>query len=132
MAARTVVLAVNPDVMPEVHKRLNSAAMKLSEPIGGKERMRVHALNAPHLPELPDTPSPANIAKRIGLSNRGFQLLRLLGCGLTTAEIGARTGVGEMTAKTHATRLYRKLRVTGAAEAVAVGYRTGMLTGGES
>jgi hypothetical protein len=42
-------------------------------------------------------------------------------------------GVKRYTAKTHAARLYRHLRVKGGGpEAVAVGYRTGLLTGGEN
>lgn len=134
MAARTVVLAVNPEVMDDVTKTLQSGAMLLSEPAVSTERLRVHALDAPHLQALkfPSNP-PADIAARIGLTPRLFQVLQLLGCGLTTKEIGDRMGVGEMTAKTHATRLYRALGVKhGAAEAVAVGYRRGLLTGGEA
>jgi DNA-binding CsgD family transcriptional regulator len=121
-ASRTVVLAVNPEVMPQVEAMLAAGSMKLSEPIGGKETMRIYAFDAPHLPELttPAAPTPEEIAKWMGLSHRLFELLQLLGCG-------------EMTAKSHATRLYRRLGVRhGAAEAVAVGYRMGLLTGGES
>jgi DNA-binding NarL/FixJ family response regulator len=134
-ASRTVVLAVNPEVMPQVEAMLAAGSMKLSEPIGGKETMRIYAFDAPHLPELttPAAPTPEEIAKWMGLSHRLFELLQLLGCGLTIKECGKRMGVGEMTAKSHATRLYRRLGVRhGAAEAVAVGYRMGLLTGGES
>jgi DNA-binding NarL/FixJ family response regulator len=133
-ASRTVVLAIDPDVMPDVQKRLAEGGMGLSNPIGGKESMRVHQLGAARLvpPEMQQG-TPEEIAERMGLTRRTLQLLQLISCGLPTKEIGARLGIGEMTVKTHAARLYRKLGVKGGApEAVAVGYRTGLLTGGES
>jgi DNA-binding NarL/FixJ family response regulator len=134
MGARTVVLAVNHNVMDDVTQILRSGAMLLSKPAVSTERLHVHALDAPHLPALKfPTITPADVAARLGLTARMFEVLQLLGCGLTTKEIGDRLGVGEMTVKTHATRLYRALGVKGgAAEAVAVGYRRGLLTGDES
>lgn len=133
MVARTVVLAVNPDTLTKVRKMLAAASITLSpDPIGGEETMRIHALDAPHLAEIDAVLKPQDVAKLMGLSERGFQVLRLLGCGLSLKEIGDRLCLGEMTVKSHSTKLYKRLRVSGAAEAVAVGFRTGMLTGGES
>jgi DNA-binding NarL/FixJ family response regulator len=131
MVSRTVVLAVNPDVLTDVRNILAGSAT-LSETVGGKERMRIHVVDAPYVPQLGTPVTPQEIARNAGLSERGFQVLQLLACGLTINETGHRLGIGPTTVRTHQKRLYRQLQVGGAAEAVAVGYRTGMLTGGES
>lgn len=131
MAARTVVLAVNPDVMPEVQKLL-AGTLYLGEPIAGEEGLRVHPLGAQHLPPLhvPEC-TPAEAAERIGMSRRVLQTLEFLADGLPVKQIASRMGIAEASAKTHTARLYRFLGVNGAPAAVAEGFRLGLLTGGD-
>lgn len=134
MGARTVVLAVNPDVMPHVEEILRAGAMRISEPVGGNgQRLRVHEFDAPHLPTraLPQR-TPAEVADRMGMSRRMVQTLHLLADGMAVKQIAREMGIAEASAKTHTTRLYRFLSVNGAPAAVAEGFRLGLLTGGES
>jgi DNA-binding NarL/FixJ family response regulator len=135
MAARTVVLAVNPDVMPQVQKLL-AGTLHLGEPIAGEEGLRVHPLGAQHLPPLrvpvrvPEC-TPAEAAERMGMSRRVLQTLEFLADGLPVKQIASRMGIAPASAKTHTARLYRFLGVNGAPAAVAEGFRLGLLTGGD-
>lgn len=61
------------------------------------------------------------------LSNREVQVLQLVAEGQSTRDIGRRLGIAESTAKTHVTRTLRRLGVHDRAEAVAVGFRRGIL-----
>jgi ATP/maltotriose-dependent transcriptional regulator MalT len=133
MASRTVVLAVNPDVMDDVTNILRSGAMRMSEPVGGKERLRVHTLDEQHcIPLIVPRRTPAEAAKQVGMSRRLLQTLEFLAEGLPVKQIAVRMGIAEASAKTHTQRLYRFLGVNGAPLAVAEGFRLGLLTGGES
>ena len=53
------------------------------------------------------------------LSDREFDVLRLLSTRLTLREIGGELFVSENTVKTHARSIYRKLNAASRAEAVA-------------
>ena len=53
------------------------------------------------------------------LSDREFDVLRLLSTHLTLREIGGELFVSENTVKTHARSIYRKLNAASRAEAVA-------------
>lgn len=63
------------------------------------------------------------------LTLREYQVVNLMAGGNTNAEIGAVLGVGEMTIKTHARRLYRKLGVGDRAHAVITALRLGLIGG---
>ncbi|WP_410633319.1 LuxR C-terminal-related transcriptional regulator [Amycolatopsis sp. cmx-4-83] len=134
MAARTVALAVKPEVMPEVAKILGAGAMHLSAPVAREERLRVHKLDEPVTPTARVVRrSPDDVAEELGVTPRMLQLLQLISLGLSVDQAAHRMGIERYTAKTHAARLYRQLKVKGGApEAVAVGYRKGLLTGGEA
>lgn len=62
------------------------------------------------------------------LTERELQVLHGMADGHDNRTIGVTLHVSEDTVKTHACRLFRKLEVTGRGHAVAVGYRTGLLT----
>lgn len=62
------------------------------------------------------------------LSNREREVLRLVGRGLTNAEIGAELFVSEATVKTHLLRSYRKLGVSDRTAAVLKAMEHGLLT----
>ncbi len=62
------------------------------------------------------------------LSVRERQCLAGISVGFRSAEIAVLTGMSEHTVKTHLSRTYRKLGARGGANAVAVGFRRGLLT----
>ena len=61
------------------------------------------------------------------LPGRELEVLRLLALGLTNRQIGERLLVSAETVKTHVERLMRRLGAADRTEAVAVGFRTGLL-----
>lgn len=66
-------------------------------------------------------------ARRLTLTERELQVLKGMAEGKSNAEIGRELFVSEDTVKTHARRLFRKLRARDRAHAVAVGFRSGAL-----
>lgn len=74
----------------------------------------------------PEVDPPAQLLER--LTPRESQVLQLLARGLTNAEIGARLGVSEHTAKFHVGTVLGKLGARSRAEAVALGARLGWIT----
>lgn len=62
------------------------------------------------------------------LSPRELQVLSLISHGTSNAGIGRNLGLTEDTIKTHARRLFRKLRAADRAHAVRRGFETGLLT----
>lgn len=75
--------------------------------------------------------APAARAPQLGdrpeLSEREVQVLDGMSRGLSNSEIGHELYLSEDTVKTHARRLYRKLGAADRAEAVASGFRWGLL-----
>jgi DNA-binding NarL/FixJ family response regulator len=70
---------------------------------------------------VPETP-------QVSLSMREMQVLTGMSQGKSNAQIGRELYLSEDTIKTHARRLFRKLGVKDRAEAVATGFRRGMMT----
>lgn len=64
----------------------------------------------------------------VQLTRREQELLDLLGKGLSNGELGQALGVSEDTVKSHLKNLFRKLQVSGRAEAVRESYRRGFIT----
>jgi DNA-binding NarL/FixJ family response regulator len=62
------------------------------------------------------------------LTERELQVLRGMSQGKSNAEIGRSLFLSEDTVKTHARRLFRKLGVNDRAQAVALGFRRGLVT----
>jgi DNA-binding NarL/FixJ family response regulator len=75
-----------------------------------------------------DTVGPGERRRHVSLTERELQVLRGMAEGKSNAEIGRDLFVSEDTVKTHARRLFRKLRARDRAHAVAVGFRSGTLS----
>jgi PAS domain S-box-containing protein len=84
----------------------------LSYPLDGARDGEQRTMRAPEVPEL---------------TARQSETLALLGDGLGTAEIAARLGVAEETARNHIRGLLRQMGVHSRLEAVVRGYMLGLL-----
>lgn len=62
------------------------------------------------------------------LTTRELEVLRGMSAGKSNAEIGAELFLTEDTIKTHARRLFRKLEASDRAHAVAIAYRSGLIS----
>ena len=62
------------------------------------------------------------------LTDREREVLRLVGTGITNADIASRLTVTEGTVKTHLNRVMTKLRLTSRAQAVVMAYESGLVT----
>jgi DNA-binding NarL/FixJ family response regulator len=71
--------------------------------------------------------SPAPDATLPSLTERELQVLRGMGRGRSNSEIGRELYLSEDTVKTHARRLFRKLGAADRAQAVAMGFRWGLV-----
>jgi DNA-binding NarL/FixJ family response regulator len=77
--------------------------------------------------DLPGAPAAEAPVRHAALTERELQVLRGMASGRSNAEIGRELYVSEDTVKTHARRLFRKLKARDRAHAVAVGFRSGAL-----
>ncbi|MFP5345725.1 MAG: response regulator transcription factor [Actinomycetes bacterium] len=82
-----------------------------------------------HATAEPQRPAPARRAggDAPSLTEREVQVLTGMSRGQSNAEIGRELFLSEDTVKTHARRLFRKLGAADRAQAVAVGYRAGLV-----
>jgi DNA-binding NarL/FixJ family response regulator len=71
---------------------------------------------------------PAPAGRRLTLTERELQVLRGMSQGKSNGQIGRELYLSEDTVKTHARRLFRKLGVRDRAQAVAHGFRRGLVS----
>ncbi|MCD2191794.1 response regulator transcription factor [Actinomycetospora endophytica] len=83
---------------------------------------------SPPATTLPVSAVPAAVASDALLSQREAQVLVAMSRGETRGEIAAELSLSPMTVKTHTRRLFRTLGVRCRAEAVAAGFRRGLLS----
>jgi len=69
-----------------------------------------------------------DVTPQVALSMREMQVLTGMSQGKSNAQIGRELYLSEDTIKTHARRLFRKLAVKDRAEAVATGFRRGLMS----
>jgi DNA-binding NarL/FixJ family response regulator len=73
--------------------------------------------------------TPAAVA---ALTVREREILRLVARGLTNAEIAGRLVISPLTAKTHVSRILRKLECRDRAQLVTLAYESGLVTPGDA
>jgi DNA-binding NarL/FixJ family response regulator len=66
------------------------------------------------------------------LTEREFEVFRLLGRGFSNQEIARELWISESTVKTHVTRLFAKLKLRDRAQAVILAYESGLVSPGRS
>ncbi|MGN6754601.1 MAG: response regulator [Intrasporangium sp.] len=100
---------------PEVTRRVIEAMTRSEAPSGGTE-------------PGPGAEPPA-ADRRLGqLTARELEVLRLVGRGLSNAEIATELFVGEATVKTHVSSCLSKLHLRDRVQAVVLAYETGLVT----
>jgi DNA-binding NarL/FixJ family response regulator len=73
---------------------------------------------------------PTDDGELEGLTAREREVLTLVGQGLSNGEIAERLVLSPLTAKTHVSRLFMKLRVRDRAQLVVLAYETGLVVPG--
>jgi len=95
-----------------------------------REELCAAVANALATVELGDALAGDRVPAQTGgpeLTERERQVLRVMAAGKSNAQIGRELYLSEDTIKTHARRLFRKMRVNDRAQAVASGFRLGLV-----
>lgn len=90
-------------------------------------RAELGAAIATALAEPPPAPGRQPTADGPALTERELQVLAGMAAGRSNAQIGRQLYLSEDTVKTHARRMFRKLGVNDRAQAVAAGFRCGLM-----
>jgi DNA-binding CsgD family transcriptional regulator len=107
----------------ETTRALGAAGLQRDiELLGRRARLDIE------LPTMGTAADEASIERRLGLTPREGEVLRLLTAGRTNREIGEALFISGKTASVHVSNILAKLQVTGRIEAAAVAHRLGLDT----
>jgi DNA-binding NarL/FixJ family response regulator len=121
-AVRIVMLTAGDDPQAVATAVANGAAGYISKDATRLEMgLAIHHVGGGDRPHEPPAP-------QFRLSERETQVLAGMSRGMSNGEIGRELYLSEDTIKTHARRLFRKLRAADRAQAVAVGLRAGLIS----
>ena len=121
-AVRIVMLTAGDDPQAVATAVANGAAGYISKDATRMEMgLAIHHVGGGDRPHDPPPP-------QFRLSERETQVLAGMSRGMSNGEIGRELYLSEDTIKTHARRLFRKLRASDRAQAVAVGLRAGLIS----
>jgi DNA-binding NarL/FixJ family response regulator len=121
-AVRIVMLTAGDDPQAVATAVANGAAGYISKDATRLEMgLAIHHVGGGDRPHEPPAP-------QFRLSERETQVLAGMSRGMSNGEIGRELYLSEDTIKTHARRLFRKLRASDRAQAVAVGLRAGLIS----
>jgi DNA-binding NarL/FixJ family response regulator len=131
-AVRTVA-AGDALLSPDVTRRVISRATTASSPVvAAPVEPRTGSPLPPAGSPLPRTDGPEPGAAPVpGLTERETEVLRLLGRGLSNAEIARLLFVGDATVKTHVSNVLQKLGVRDRIQAVVWAYENGVVRSGD-
>jgi DNA-binding NarL/FixJ family response regulator len=112
-AAGYLLKDVDPSMMVQAIRRVY-AGESYVEPSLTKKLFRGITSQEPHKA----TPAPPGTMDNDKLSNREVEVLRLIGKGMSNAEIARNLFLSEKTVKNHLTNIFRKIQVTDRTQAV--------------
>lgn len=103
----------------------DSAATELVDAIEQIRRGRLYI--GSHVPDWARTPTTVGMAPHEKLSDREYQVLRMLGSGLTVSEIAAACSLSVKTVSTYRARLLEKLQMRSNAEVMRYAIENGLM-----
>ena len=125
-----VVMLTSASDRDAVASAISSGARGFLHKDVSREELCAAVANALATAELAGTPmqrTPSNQPSGPELTEREMQVLRGMAAGKSNAQIGRELYLSEDTIKTHARRLFRKMGVNDRAQAVASGFRWGLV-----
>jgi DNA-binding NarL/FixJ family response regulator len=108
------------------------------ERLAGRARIALDAEQAPAAATARPASKPAEVGsavdptKRLGLSAREIEVLRLVAAGQSNGEIGERLFITRKTAAVHVTHILDKLGVSNRVEAAMIAARLGLVDEGDT
>ncbi len=125
-----VIMLIGPEDGDGATRAVSGGARGYVAKDAAREELSAAVLHVITEGRRPQGPSPAGTtptSKAPELTEREVQVLTGMSRGRSNAEIGRELFLSEDTVKTHARRLFRKLGAADRAQAVALGYRAGLV-----
>jgi DNA-binding NarL/FixJ family response regulator len=99
--------------------------------VAGEEALLAPAITKRLIAEFAARPDPQQcLAELDGLTDREHEILRLVAAGLSNSEMARSLVINPLTAKTHVSRILRKLGCRERAQLVTLAYESGVVTPG--
>lgn len=126
----TVIMLAGPEDGDGVTRAVTQGARGFVAKDAAREELSaavLHVITEGRRQQSQSSAGSAPTTKAPDLTEREVQVLTGMSRGRSNAEIGRELFLSEDTVKTHARRLFRKLGAADRAQAVAVGYRAGIV-----